>query len=1573
MIIDNLITKLRTLVKIDALGNGEFTLFHELLIDLKCASSFFNIETNLIVALEEIIKQKVGNGDLTKALNKDAIKVKDAKNQILDAFTCKANPIYTEIVIRKIRAIRGAVIYFHVIHNKNFSYSLARDLISIFKCRDIGFDQMQFFEKLNLDPENIKQEYELQSSYSKIFATLYGLINLDNKSIASPNNIASAVEIITSARQQKMPNKPEVNKEPLIEITSLSKEEQKKDEGKLNDDVPKYNDLLRYKLVNYSKNQRIASAVDNLSRFIHPLECVQYFLKLKIGRILNEIQLALLINLILGVTVPRFHFIDLKPSPEKNLWLDLDNGYLCYNRNFVIKKNKPPNQEDIILVPLPFEMIVILRSKYSKCGSKPETLADIFSTPINKLRKDVIDFCYLNKLTHHLVTPSKLEISFSRLVLSVCGDELYSALISVDYSITDQASMNYFCARASKVNEICSKTYSKLGLSGKLFRELNKDVGSTLVSRSDDAFSMIRLVLNNVNSAFDSLTNKTNLSKLIEIQEIVSKGMLTFCIFSSGLRNQESGFFANHQLDLSNGLLLITDKKTTEYNTWRVIPFSDLLQEWISFYYNFLHLLADRLANKNKNLSLKISGLANSKGVSEIPLFFKVDTQFNILPLASEDISQYFNDFNLPKNVGRHILDLLLRDTLGHDLTNSFMGRSESGQEAYGDRSLIPLQHAILETRNCLNSIFNHANIPLPKKIRTRTIKKNEIQDKHFRTDLATSRDDDTNQNDQQQCPFHEYSFLYCKYFKMVSEKWKSCVIDCDLADLVFSLIINDGVTFIDELSAAIHEIINGKIYKIGVKHAVDTRTRKVKLRRLYLSNETLLITHNLSCLTKQELLTINDIEIKIKNACNEKLKQFHEVNLMVNPNLKEFLETAKAHKSLKLSGVLREWINGNLIGRVKRIETVAREITGSAEVQSYDNEPNYTSRKLYTDKKIIDLLNYHSGYESTGSNKVRVKKFLNDLSNITHEFSLFEDQLLIRYVVFLATEKKGIKSVSTLKNHYFNTRNLIGELPFTFFQDELDVDVLINHINKKSIDKAKVTSYNYLLEMLKADFKLKTQLNRINPYAENFSDFDIKKIKNILETSYDASPMFKLQSIAMLELYSSCPIRSEDVMRIRVCDVFIGEYSHIHFTHQTTGTQKTKNANRVVFEEDTDWSYFKVLVENKRRTFPNNPKAYIFSENNEPCSLDFAESLVNKLCDAARIATGSYIARAYNFRQTVVSNKIKKACHPQTFMNFNFLKLRLFSYETSVSTGHGDEFTTIDFYANDFDVLRREWMNVLGREIEANYLHLSSLIKQNPDYVLKRLKNEKVNKIIQDKVKSCYTSMINIVPIEKFVSNVDNINTFEANENKEVFVISFAKYVIDIALKRDEVLARTNCNLKSEVFNELHNGLEKITSIKQQEFYICLKKFNFETVFSDKKFIEIYQHISPLNISDTELIELIHILPSDLSDSWICTDSQLKVIESLRLIWRLSDAGFSSAISMEKIVSKTEYEKIGFTCFYETKKNGLGKQKKYKISFCPSHSQDNLDSQIIKHGRSMAQISSILIAQISKKIGGKL
>ena len=255
-----------------------------------------------------------------------------------------------------LHCVRGLIISWHLDHNVKIPLNLLTFLEILFKAK--SKDVQILIQNLDLDLKNL-QDYQSQlGTTNKWFKFLSNLIiALQDRDIGPSVKYRSSESTSFNESQLFIKN----NKtDPLSNLQKIYENKKTSKETKNSGDLFNYN---RVELDHLYRKE--FSGIANLFKHYHPYELSQFVPALvkEFQKNDDEVILAFFLCLFLRCHVSRFDLVVLNKSAGKNLFLDIEQGFLIWNRQALIKNH---DEFEEIKIPLPFEIARALKEKYIK-------------------------------------------------------------------------------------------------------------------------------------------------------------------------------------------------------------------------------------------------------------------------------------------------------------------------------------------------------------------------------------------------------------------------------------------------------------------------------------------------------------------------------------------------------------------------------------------------------------------------------------------------------------------------------------------------------------------------------------------------------------------------------------------------------------------------------------------------------------------------------------------------------------------------------------------------------------------------------------------------------------------------------------------------------------------------------------------------------------------------------------------------------------------------------------------------------------------------------------------------------
>ena len=1446
--------------------------------------------------------------------------------------------------IKYLFAIRGLIILWHLEHDRKISSTLLGQLDVLFKAK--SFDTLSLINNLSVDLQhlvNLNVQYPPTHKWFKFISAL-----IDSLQSVEVGPIIN----------QKLSNSTFSIEHHLIDGRAALLDgatEDVSNNKKIYTPIHASGDLFRYHYAGLNRLfRKDFSGIPNLYKHYHPDELLQFIPSIVKGYLIDhdDVSLAFLLCLILRCHVSRFHLISLYPSAGSNIWLDLDHGYLVWNRLALIKKSE---EVEKVNIPLPVEIIKSLIGKF-QISSHSKTLGDLFGEDLPYLKKKVREFTFTNSLSSHRAFVTRLYFSYGRFILKICRDEVYAAAIAVDFSLGVTANFNYVVLEPARINEICELTYKKLGFSGEFLNPVIRNVGSKQGQEVEKIVNLLNEALHSVNTSFAEINNRTSLEQLILVHNQISFSLALLMAITCGFRKAVQYSVCNHTLDLKNGLMLVSDKASTEYLSSRLVPIPEITQKWLYFYKNWLKSFALRLSTKNKQISADVASVCDEEcGFGSIPLLFYFHRRV-IKPVGSKHIYLFVKKEGLESNLGRHFLDRILRNSIGSALLNTHAGRANLGQESFGMRSALAVTDAMHMLKLALDSQLNHFNISLPpQKTSTRYTKPNSIKPYHpFSWNKTTQK-----KQLGEACPYSELTLLNARIFEKLIAIWVTTELRKDIGQFAISLILMDGIIHEEEVLFSIQQVLQGRILKIDDDYFIDVDTPSLGIRRINLSNISMCVLNSVSL--PEGLIDEAEIKIQIENAISQ---LFTGVGLIAKNPLNRLAELAENFYSIRVSGTLREWMSGRQHARTLRPETFLRHKLQLKERLSELSTVKHQKGKLRSNQAIVNALNEACDKENNkDSNQLRMKKIASVLEGMIGTFFALSDNVLAQFAWFLCAKCPKIKAPSSVRTHFYVINKLVQSICIDLDDPEelkgIDWLEISTNFLADSSDERKIYSLNYLLRLFnQPEIKSlkKDEARASRTYIDYPSLAEIRlAIKRINENA-QLSEYQKLSAL-MLSLIAHLPLRAEDIASLRLCDIFIGENSFIVITSSSTGSRKSDNANRVLFLTDPDLIH-QLKVLKKIRTSLSSakvPTTSLFGSSVQLRSFEGTEELLSIVADALRSATGSNFVRPHCLRSKYLSENFKDALMPQNAI-VDALRQRNIVYELSVTAGHADPGVSIKNYVCDFNLIRRCWVDkLILDELKPSAHFLASITSCAYEAWRKRLQRNFSITDLKREFQAEVNAQLNLRIFDLVQSlHMDNFEyALSAEKESIVLEVQFAQFLACLLLGMENDAAAAYVNMANLVRKDIEFNLNIFGAHKGAGFFTKLRT-EYERFKICEVFINLAQHFGFWTIDPAQSAQLLRLIPCQLDEPLSATINDISFILDF-VCPSIQRAGFNLTVLIPDINLQENQKKVaqlyrlGVRRVEECSRRNFKARDQLKILFRKtgiSH-QSNMDQKI--------------------------
>jgi hypothetical protein len=381
-----------------------------------------------------------------------------------------------------------------------------------------------------------------------------------------------------------------------------------------------------------------------------------------------------------------------------DLWLDVDAGLLHWNLNRVVQRDSPDpvllensyRPSSIIRLPLPTLVVSTLKILKSS-DSEACKLENLLFGPVPdkaELLRRYEQFIKLGDSSSHCPRPSRFAYSFGRSVLKTTGQDVVAALTSLDFALAAPGQLHYVCLNESVLFDALDKTYSFLGLGETARPQNNGYIGSPLRPRNDVIVKAWKKQREESDRLKRLITPRMSIRDFIAIYNQLSFFYLGAITFLSGHRGTRLERLTYPMLFSSEEFLTISDKESSEYSAYRVLPRFQSLDAILEAYQSLLCSLSNRIDRHDRKLAKRLTDISLGKR-KNCPLFFILRENgktWELMPIRTKHLADYFlTNFGAARNFARHFwLSQLIESGTPRMLPRFFLGHARRGVEPHG-------------------------------------------------------------------------------------------------------------------------------------------------------------------------------------------------------------------------------------------------------------------------------------------------------------------------------------------------------------------------------------------------------------------------------------------------------------------------------------------------------------------------------------------------------------------------------------------------------------------------------------------------------------------------------------------------------------------------------------------------------------------------------------------------------------------------------------------------------------------------------------------------------------------------
>ena len=1036
------------------------------------------------------------------------------------------------------------------------------------------------------------------------------------------------------------------------------------------------------------------------SRQLHPFELESVF-----PRILaladshqNDASFAAETVFHFGVVPSQFHLIVIRPGEMEGCAIRFAGVGICLDLNRIIGHSADDETAGMrtVTIPYPAEFAQRLQARLTKYPNA-STYDQLFSISMADLQRSTWAMLRSISISTHRVTLTRLARSRGRHALHLCRDEVYSALIGLDFLLGTTANFNYLTVRANRLKSVLRECYQSIGYSGDLAIDDIQDVMSPYLPSVPQVTALLTRLTTETATRIASLPKHCTVDKLVAAHNLISRNIYALTKFLSESRPVETETLTRMQLDLDGALASMTDKRVSRYHELRAVSLPAYLVTWLSTYSGWLRLVAYRLCGIKPKLAALIYSATAETSEDWHPLFFFLTDGLESVPIGSKVLANALAVNGIASNGGRHWVDAVAREAgIDSAAIMGQAGRGNAGQELFGRWSSATPAVALRSVSQAVDRWLVQLDLPAAPAINPRAFLgpavpgdslpyvPNLLETNTRWMEHALPRGSGA----PEPCPFSRLTVAHAASLPGIFRHWRSSAPPSGWLGVALSLILEDGVVNEGELLGALAEIAGGSIYESAERVFVDSNTRSLGIRRTDLSFVTLQLARRVSfdeCIPT----TLADLDVTLPrwNSGSD-----------ADISIRDLLAKAEAHMALHIPAAVSAWARGMTFARTTRPATVAREIYSCIEPPTFDLRRR-ACRSIAPISVIAALELAKAKRQEGASHQTALLTLCEALDEL-----LFKgcDTLHARIEVgHLRALAKSVKNLNTLLRYESGARNFVRRAADAIERsgsDDIDWKQITKDalLDRKDGSAPDIVAINSVLGWLGIDLHI-YQRSAAPPSASSYADIvssrEVSEATRLLDRQQCwPGDDFHLASI-VLRLLAQHPLRWDSVAHLRLCDLPLDHASpHLSISEEAGADLKSDNASRVIRLIDPDLVCdFQKLVELRRARFPTDEHVPVFGDVNDPRTIETAARVHRLVTDALWRATGSPVICVHDLRHRAITDRIHTLLAPDAHLKFDTLALRQGLVVCAVEAGQSWPQVSMENYGHNMERLRTQ------------------------------------------------------------------------------------------------------------------------------------------------------------------------------------------------------------------------------------------------------------------------------------------
>jgi len=355
-------------------------------------------------------------------------------------------------------------------------------------------------------------------------------------------------------------------------------------------------------------------------------------------------------------------------AQNNDIWIDVVSAHVCWNLAELVPRadtseaiwagGHQPSQ--IVRLPLP-RLVAAALHDIDACREPSSTLLELLFGK-NALTADILTaygrFMRSGGATSE--TPSgysaRIAYSFGAVVYQVSGNQVLSALASLDFRCSAPAEIDYLCIHENAIAKAVSGAFAYLGFGECVETPNSRYVGSPLCPKPEIVRSSLQQIRDEMSSIVDRVTPRMPICRFVkEFNRLSELSAKAFVILSAhrGSKLERRNFTSLYS---STEYFQLNDKLTPN-NSTRIIPKISSLKSLLNGHLAAVRSLAKRLTKEHPATADKLNKISNLEKPF-FPVFFtlEIDTVATLRPVKVEQQSIDGAETGMAKNGGRHFI-----------------------------------------------------------------------------------------------------------------------------------------------------------------------------------------------------------------------------------------------------------------------------------------------------------------------------------------------------------------------------------------------------------------------------------------------------------------------------------------------------------------------------------------------------------------------------------------------------------------------------------------------------------------------------------------------------------------------------------------------------------------------------------------------------------------------------------------------------------------------------------------------------------------------------------------------------